>query len=70
MNMEFDPIDHLICTMANRRKTTLQEIVNVTKENVDVLNNLISYGVSKNILSKTKEKSITYYTLTPHGKNN
>ena len=65
--MEFDPIDHLICTMANKRKTTLQEIVSVTKENVDVLNNLISYGISKNILSKTKEKSITYYTLTPYG---
>jgi len=67
MNMEFDPIDHLICTMANKRKTTLQEIVGVTKENIDILNNLISYGVSKNILLKTKEKSITFYTLTPHG---
>ena len=57
--MEFDPIDHLICTMANRRKTTLQEIVNVTKENVDVLNNLISYGVSKNILSKTRREAVS-----------
>ena len=65
--MEFDPIDHLICTMANKRKITFQEIVDMIKENVDVLNDLISYGVSKNILSKTKEKSITYYTLTPHG---
>lgn len=65
--MEFDPIDHLICTMANKRKTTLQELMNVTKENADVLTDLIDYGISKNILSKTKEKSDTFYTLTPYG---
>jgi len=65
--MEFDPIDHMICTMANKRKTTFQEIVDMTKESVEVINDLISYGVSKNILSKTKEKSIIFYTLTPYG---
>ena len=55
--MEFDPIDHLICTMANKRKTTLQELLSVTKENEDILTNLINYGISKNILSKTVETS-------------
>lgn len=65
--MEFDPIDHLICTMANERKTTLQELLSVTKENEDILTNLINYGISKNILSKTKEKSDIFYTLTAYG---
>lgn len=65
--MEFHPIDHLICTMTNKRKTTLQELVSVTKENKDTLTNLINYGISKNILSKTQEKSDIFYTLTSHG---
>ena len=65
--MDFDPIDHLICSMANKRKTTLKELLNVTKENEDILINLINYGISKNILSKTKEKSDIFYTLTPYG---
>ncbi|MDH3677792.1 MAG: hypothetical protein OEQ12_05765 [Nitrosopumilus sp.] len=65
--MEFEPIDHLVCTMANKRKTTLKELMNVTKENADVLTNLINYGISKNILTTTKKKLDTFYTLTPYG---
>jgi len=65
--MDFDPIDHLICTMTNKRKTTLQEITNVTKQNPKVLLTLINYGISQNILNKIKERSDTFYTLTPHG---
>jgi len=65
--VEFDPIDHLVCTMANKRETTLQELMNVTKEKTDVLTNLINHGISKNILFKIQKPSDVFYTLTPFG---
>jgi len=65
--VEFEPIEHLICTMANKRETTVQELMNVTKENADVINGLINYGISKNVLVKNKKQSNVFYTLTPHG---
>ena len=65
--MEFDPIDHLICSLANKRKTSLPEIIKIAKENPDTIINLINYGISKNILTEIKENSDTFYTLTPYG---
>jgi hypothetical protein len=65
--MEFDPIDHLICTLANKRKTTLQEIAKMANEDASNLTNLINYGISKNVLARIDEKSGTFYTLTPYG---
>jgi len=67
MAVEFDPIDHLVCTMASKRETTLQELMNVTKEKADVLTSLINYGISKNILFKIQKQSDVFYTLTPLG---
>lgn len=67
IRMEFDPIDHLICSIANKRKTTLHELTKLTNENSYTLTNLINFGISKNILTEIKENSDTFYTLTPYG---
>ena len=67
--VEFNPIDHLICTMANKRNTTLQELMNVTKESAETITNLVNYGISKNILTKGTKQPETSYTLTPHGED-
>jgi hypothetical protein len=53
--------------MANKRETTLQELMNVTKESAEAITNLVNYGVSKNILTKTDRQSEPHYTLTKHG---
>ena len=65
--MEFDPIDHLIYTMANKQETTLRELVNVTKEKTDVVTGLINRRISENILIKIPKHSDVFYTLTPFG---
>ena len=65
--MEFAPIDHLICSLANKRKTNLQEIAKMANEDPDTILNSINYGISKNILTKIKENSDIFYQLTPYG---
>ncbi len=67
VRMEFDPIDHLICSLTNKRKTSLQEIIKTANENPDMIINLINYGISKNILTEIRENSDTFYTLTQYG---
>ena len=65
--MEFHPVDHLICTITNKRKVTIDEIVDLTKENKEIIINLINHGVTINIIKEIKEKSNKSYTLTQFG---
>ena len=65
--MEFEPIEHAICSIANKRKTTVNELTNITKEDTVTIISLLSLGISKNIITEVNEKSKKYYTLTPFG---
>ena len=65
--MEFEPIDHLICSMASQRETTIKEIMKTSHENIDTITNLLKYGISEHILSKNVKNGETFYTLTADG---
>ena len=65
--VEFDPIEHLICTMANKRETNLQELTKVTHKSAAILITLLKYGISKKILTEIHKDSNVFYTLTPYG---
>ena len=65
--MEFEPIEHAICSIANKRKTTVNELASITKEDTKTIISLIGLGISKNIIKVINEKSEKYYTLTPFG---
>ena len=66
--MEFHPVDHLICTITDNRKVTIEEIVNLTKENKEIVINLINHGIAIKVIKEIRENSNTSYTLTPFGK--
>jgi len=55
--------------MANKRETTLQELINATNKKADVMTNLINYGISEHILTKIQKQSNVFYTLTPYGED-
>ena len=65
--MEFEPIEHAIYSIANKRKTTINELSSITKEDTKTIISLIAFGISKNIIKVVNEKSEKYYTLTPFG---
>jgi len=65
--MEFEPIDHLICSMASQRETTIQELIKTSNENIDTITHLVEYGISERILSKNIKNGETLYTLTSDG---
>lgn len=65
--MEFHPVDHLICTITNKRKVTIEEMVKLTKEDKEIVINLINHGIAINVIKEIKENSNKAYTLTSFG---
>lgn len=57
----------MICTIANKRKTNIEELQKLTNLDVQVLNELLSNGIAKNIITEGTDKQEKFYTLSSFG---
>ena len=57
----------MICAIANKRKTTIEELQKLTNLNSDVINTALKNGTSKKMIKQIRNGSTSYYTLTPLG---